>query len=599
MALISLKDVSLSFGHPPLLTRINLQIEAGERVCLVGRNGSGKTTIMKMLEGAVQPDEGEIIRGTGLRVAAMAQSVPGDINGSVRAVIAAALPGWNTPADTASDHRADEIISRLSLPADAAVSTLSGGQRRRVMLGRALAAEPDILLLDEPTNHLDLAAIAWMENFLLRFKGTVLFVTHDRMFLRRLATRIIDLDNGTLTSWPGDYDSYLEKKQAWLENEARQFEKFDRRLAEEEVWIRKGIKARRTRNEGRVRNLIQMRQQAKARRKRTGDVKITVQESGRTGKRVVQMESATFAFDTGEAIIKDLSVSVFRGDRIGIIGPNGCGKTTLVRLLLRELCPQSGTVTPGENMAVAYLDQLRDHLDPERTVAENLLPDGGDSVLVNGSSRHVLSWLGDFLFTPDRARTPVWVLSGGERNRLLLAKLFTRPCNVLVFDEPTNDLDMETLELLEERIADFNGTVILVSHDRAFLNNTVTSTLVFESDGRIAEYAGGYDDWLAQRPADPSPDEGESGRRQSTPPREKPAQRNKLTYNEKREREALPQRIRALEEEHAELEAQLNDPAFFVNNDEAVRRVTARIGPLEEEILSAWERLDALKDRNA
>ncbi|MCK9523162.1 MAG: ATP-binding cassette domain-containing protein [Proteobacteria bacterium] len=600
MSLISLRDVTLSFGHPPLLEDVQLHVEAGERICLVGRNGSGKTTLLKLLAGEISPDRGEVFRAAGLRVATMPQNIPDALAGTCLEVVSALAQQAGGEVAALAQVRANEMISRMGLTPEAPVAQMSGGQKRRVLLAQALALAPDVLLLDEPTNHLDLDAIVWLENFLLRFSGTLVFVTHDRMFLQRLATRIVDIDNGAVTSWPGRYDAYLEKKEAWLAQEAVHLEKFSKRLAAEEAWIRQGIQARRTRNEGRVRQLIQMRRQAMETRQRQGAVQMAVQEAGRASKRVVTASGACFGYDAQTPLIRDLNMVLYRGDRLGVIGPNGCGKTTLIRLLLGELSPQCGEVVRGDNTEVAYLDQARDTLDHDKTVMENLLPDGGDAVVVNGHSRHVFSWLKDFLFTPERARTPVWVLSGGERNRLLLAKLFLRPCNVLVLDEPTNDLDTETMELLEERIAEFGGTAIIVSHDRAFLNNTVTRTLAFEPDGRIETFVGGFDDWQAQRtpvaPAEAPPKKSpeRSERAHAKDAVERP---RKLTFNEKRELEGLPARIAEMEAEHAELEALLNEPSFFVDNAAEVARVTSRVGPLEDEILDAYARLEALQER--
>ena len=496
MPLLTLDRVSHAYGYLPLLDSANLRVEDGERVALIGRNGTGKSTLLSIVSGELAPDAGTVWRAPGTTLARLVQDVPLESARTVRQEVAAGL-GGDLHAD-ADDYRVDVILSRLSLPGDRPVRELSGGWRRRVLLGRALVADPGLLLLDEPTNHLDIDAIAWLEEYLAGFRGALLFVTHDRAFLRRLATRIIELDRGQLTSWPGSYETYLQRKAEALDAEARDVARLDRKLAEEEAWLRQGIKARRTRNEGRVRALLALREERASRRMRTGDVRMTLDRGDASGKLVFEAEGVSLAYgDT--MVIRDFSSRILRGDRIGLIGPNGSGKTTLLRLLTGELTPDSGELRRGARVTIAYYDQQRQQLDPDRTVAESV--SDSDTVLVNGASRHVMSYLADFLFPRERARSPVRALSGGERNRLLLARLFAQPANVLVLDEPTNDLDIETLELLEELIGGFDGTILLVTHDREFLDNIVTSTFGFEGGGRVVEYVGGWTDYERQRAA--------------------------------------------------------------------------------------------------
>ncbi len=504
------------------------------------------------------------------------------------------------------EQRVELVLARLDLPADAIVDTLSGGWRRRVLLARALVGQPDVLLLDEPTNHLDIDAIAWLETFLADYPGALVFVTHDRAFLQRLATRNVELDRGRLTSWPGDYATFLRKKEEWLANEAIQQEKFDKRLAEEEAWLRQGIKARRTRNEGRVRALVAMREQRAERRERVGTVRLQVETADPSGKVVFEAKQVSKAF--GEApVVREFSARVMRGDRIGLIGPNGAGKTTLLRLLLGELAPDAGEVRHGANVQVAYYDQQREQLDPERSVFDTV-GDGNDTVTVNGSSRHVQGYLRDFLFPPERARSPVKALSGGERNRLLLARLFTRPSNVLVLDEPTNDLDIETLELLEDRLMEYPGTVLLVSHDRVFLDNVVTSTYAFEGHGRIVESVGGYQDWVRQKAAEPAPEVPRglpSGGRAAEPvalagaPAATDASpaRKRLGFNEQREFDQLPARIEALEAEERQLDAAIAGPEFYKEPSADIERTLARLEVVRQELLTAYARWDELESR--
>ncbi len=625
MALINLRNISLAFGGPQLLGDISLRIAKSERICLLGRNGTGKSTLLKVIAGELQPDSGVIDRQQGLRVARLEQDVPRDLSGTIYQATAQGLgsigrlldryhelqqrmAGGDTDLQSelaeiqhaldschgwAHQQTIEQVLSRLKLPADQPVASLSGGMLRRVLLARALAAEPDILLLDEPTNHLDIESITWLEEFLLRENLTLVFVTHDRALLRRLATRIVEIDRGRLFDFSCDYDTFLERKEDLLHAESQEQARFDRKLAEEEIWIRKGIKARRTRNEGRVRALQKMRDEYRQRRDRIGTARFSLHEAERSGKLVAEVKGLSFAYGDSP-VVKNFSTTVMRGDRIGIIGPNGIGKTTLLKLLLGELPPRHGSVRLGTNLQTIYFDQLREQLDPDLTVQQNLAGDQ-DTVVVGGRARHVIGYLQDFLFTPDRARSPVRILSGGERNRLLLARLFTREANVLVLDEPTNDLDLETLDLLEELLADFQGTLFLVSHDRAFLNRVVTSTMVFEGDGQIAEYVGGYDDWLRQRP------QVEAVSRPKSQVKEKPRQERarKLTFKEKRELAELPQRIEALETDVAELHSRMADPDFYRKAGEQVALTTARLETLEKELAatySRWEELDALTE---
>jgi ATP-binding cassette subfamily F protein uup len=530
-------------------------------------------------------------------VARLEQDVPLSTDRRVFDVVRDGLAEHVDEEDWQREQRVRLVLSRLALEGDARVDALSGGWRRRVLLARALVGQPDVLLLDEPTNHLDIEAIAWLEEFLAAYRGAVIFVTHDRAFLERLATRIVELDRGALTSWPGDYRRYTERKEQALAAEAAANEKFDKRLAEEEVWIRRGIKARRTRNEGRVRALMAMREQRAARRAGAGSVRLQIDAADPSGKVVFEAERITKSYG-GAPVVHDLSVRVMRGDRIGVIGPNGAGKTTLLRLLLGELTPDRGEVRHGANVQVAYYDQQREQLDPERTVVDTV-GDGNDVVTVGGHSRHVMGYLQDFLFSAERARSPVKALSGGERNRLLLARLMTRPANVLVLDEPTNDLDLETLELLEEQLLEWPGTLLLVSHDRRFLDNVVTSTIAFEGDGRWQEYVGGYADWLRQSASsrafvqEPLAREGRTQQSQapvaSAGDRQSSAKR-KLSYKEQREFEALPERIAALEDEQKTLEARSAAPEFYKEGAEAIRAVLERLAAINNELHVAYER---------
>ncbi|MET0066366.1 MAG: ATP-binding cassette domain-containing protein [Candidatus Thiodiazotropha sp.] len=630
MPLITLRNIHLSFGEAPLLDGVNLNIDRGERICLLGRNGAGKSTLMKVILGEQVADDGERVVASGVRLARLIQEVPVGMGGSVFEVVAdgighladklkayhqishqlaesgdsslleglsraqhelEAADGWQL------EQRVETVLSRLGLDADAEFGALSGGLKRRVLLAQALVMEPDLLLLDEPTNHLDISAIDWMEEFLLGYPGAILFVTHDRAFLRRLATRILELDRGALTDWPGDYANFLRRKEERLNAEALANERFDKKLAEEETWIRQGIKARRTRNEGRVRALKAMREERQQRREQTGKAQMQLTAGERSGKLVVEVEGIDYAWD-GEPIIRDLSTTIMRGDRVGIIGPNGSGKTTLLNLLLGRLQPDSGRVKLGTNLQVAYFDQLRGQLDEERSVQDNV-GGGSDKVEVGGRSKHIIGYLQDFLFTPERAQAPVKALSGGERNRLLLAKLFTRPANVLVLDEPTNDLDVETLELLEELLVDYNGTLLLVSHDREFLDNAVTSCLVFEGAGRVMESVGGYSDWEAtrkrQQPSARPPEPSDKPKAVAQKAKPKPA---KLSYKDQRELDALPQHIESLESQLEALQQRLADPELYRSQADQVAQLQQQSDRLQTELEQAyerWESLEALK----
>jgi ATP-binding cassette subfamily F protein uup len=631
MALLGMQDVGIAFGGPLVLDRARFAIERGERVCLLGRNGAGKSTVMKLLDGTSAPDSGEIVRQTGVSVARLEQEVPGDISGSTFDVVAAGLGDVGrllaryhqashrvsvnaSPAalreldrlhhalDAANawenSTRVETVLLHLGLDADAPFAGASGGTKRQILLARALVREPDVLLLDEPTNHLDVDAIEWLESFLIERSTTLVFVTHDRAFLRRLATRIVELDRGRLVDWGSDYDLYLERKAASLAAEAREWEEFDKKLAKEEVWIRTGIQARRTRNEGRVRSLEALRVERGERRERTGTVKLQAQEAERSGRLVAEAKAVSFARGA-RPIIVDFSTMITRGDRVGLIGPNGSGKTTLLRLLLGELAPDSGTVRLGTNLEIAYFDQLRETLDPDRTVFESIA-DGAEFVEIGENRKHVLGYLQDFLFPPDRARTPVRALSGGERNRLLLARLFTRSFNVLVLDEPTNDLDIETLDLLEELLLEYSGTLLVVSHDREFLDHVVTSTLVLEGGGRVGEYVGGYTDWVRQRVAASAQAKTSATATSSARPKTAPAtstsKKRKLSFKETSELASLPGSIDALERERESLFVSLADPALL-RDGAAVTAIKVRLATIESEIaanLARWEELETI-----
>ena len=599
MALLSLRDVSVAFGGPHLLDKTAFSLERGERVCIIGRNGEGKSTLLKVIAGEITPDGGEIVRQQGLRIATMMQEVPRDWAGTVEDIVAGGLQEHPDMVGHLEDWeiqtKVAKITTRLELDPYGEFASLSGGRKRRVLLARALITEPDILLLDEPTNHLDIRSITWIEQFLLGWNGTLLFITHDRSFLGTVATRIVELDRGTLRSFPGSYTAYLEHKEAQLIAEEHQSAVFDKKLAQEEVWIRQGIKARRTRNEGRVRALEQLRRDRAARRERTGNARLVISDAERSGKLVLEATGLCKTLG-GLTLVRDFNAVVMRGDKIGLIGDNGVGKTTLINLLLQKIAPDAGSVRHGTMLQVAYFDQLRAQLDPEASVIDNVV-EGSDFIEINGQRKHALSYLQDFLFSPQRARTPVKALSGGERNRLLLAKLFTRPTNLLILDEPTNDLDVETLELLEELLVGYQGTLLVISHDRAFLNEVVTSTWVFEGDGAINEYVGGYDDWLRQRPAQTAvslPGRPAAPVAAAAPiPAAAPARR-KLSYKEQRELDAIPEEIAALEAEQAEAGAALADGSLFVSDAARATALSQRLGEIDERLLHLLERWETL-----
>jgi ATP-binding cassette subfamily F protein uup len=594
MPVVTIDRISMAFGHLPLLTDVSLQIEEKERVAVVGRNGTGKSTLLQIVSGDLTPDAGAVWRQPALRVARLAQDVP---LSDPRPVFDVVAEGADPRAeDWQREQRVRLVLSRLELKPGVAVDTLSGGWRRRVLLARALVSEPQLLVLDEPTNHLDIDAMNWLETFIDGYPGAVLFVTHDRVFLEHLATRIVELDRGTLTSWPGDYRTFLRKKDESLANEAVRNEKFDKRLAEEEAWLRQGVKARRTRDEGRVRALMAMRQERAARRTQTGTIRLSADQIERSGQLVFEAENIRKSFGD-RVVVRDFSTRVMRGDRIGLIGPNGAGKTTLLRLLLGTEPPDRGTVRHGANVLTAYYDQQREQLDPERTVVDTVA-DGNDTVTVNGRARHVHGYLRDFMFSAERANSPVKALSGGERNRLLLARLFARPANVLVLDEPTNDLDIETLELLEAFLVEWPGTLLLVSHDRRFIDNVVTSTLAFEGDGQVTEYVGGYEDWLRQRPAPVDAVAPERVRPAVAPPQSAPAARKKLSYREQQEHDALPARIDALEREHEALTARIAGPDFYKEGADAIKAALARVETAHDELLALYGRWDELESRS-
>ncbi|HWA09076.1 MAG TPA: ATP-binding cassette domain-containing protein [Opitutaceae bacterium] len=606
MALLNLLDVSLSFGGPPVLEKVNFQVDPGERVCLVGRNGAGKSTLMRVIVGELKPDTGDISRPAGAVYTRLTQEVPVDVRGSVHDIVFAGLrPPREHEEDWERDVRVENLLERLQLPAAAEFTALSGGLKRRVLLARALAGQPDLLLLDEPTNHLDVESILWLEEFLLAEKLPLFFVTHDRAFLRRLATRIVELDRGRLASWACDYDTYLVRKQEVREAEERQQALFDKKLAQEEEWIRRGVKAQRSRATARINQLMQMRAERRARRDRTGNVTLKLAEAERSGVKVIEAENVAFAWPDGRPLVRDLTTTIIRGDKIGLIGPNGAGKTTLIKLLLGQLAPTGGTLKHGTNLEVVYFDQMRGQLDDDKTVADNIA-NGNTTVTIDGRSRHVISYLQDFLFAPDRARTPARVLSGGERNRLLLARLFTKPANVLVMDEPTNDLDAETLDLLEDLLVEYQGTLLLVSHDREFLDNVVTSTLVFEGGGVIGDYVGGYADWQrekAKREAAAvvaaSRPRKDADRQIGAPASALSANKaKKLTNKERKELETLPARIEALEKEQAQLAAKLADPEFYRKEAKQFAEVKTRLDAVEQEHARAfarWEELEAAR----
>ena len=592
MPLVTLDQISMAFGHLPVLTDAGLQIDDKERIAVVGRNGTGKSTLLQIVSGELVPDSGTVWRQPGLRIARLSQDVPLSDPRSIFEVVAEGVGVIDE--EWRRDHRVHLVLSRLELNPETIVDTLSGGWRRRVLLARALVNQPHLLVLDEPTNHLDIDTMTWLETFLAAYAGAVLFVTHDRVFLERLATRIVELDRGDLVSWPGDYKTFLRKKEESLANEAVRNEKFDKRLAEEEVWLRRGVKARRTRDEGRVRALMAMRQERAARRTQAGAVRLSVEQVERSGQMIIEAENISKSFGD-HLVVRDLSIRVMRGDRIGLVGPNGAGKTTLLRLLLGALPPDSGSVRHGANVQPSYYDQQREQLDPERTVVDTV-GDGNDTVIVNGQPRHIYGYLRDFLFSAERANSPVKALSGGERNRLLLARLFTKPANLLVLDEPTNDLDIETLELLEAFLIEWPGTLLLVSHDRRFIDNVVTSTLAFEGDGQVTEYVGGYEDWVRQRPAPVDPS-AEPARPRAAAANRPASERKKLSYRERQEYEQLPSRIEALEREQTDVTARIAAPDFYKEGPETIRQTLARTEAVHDELLALYARWDELDSR--
>ncbi|MFA6357894.1 MAG: ATP-binding cassette domain-containing protein [Candidatus Omnitrophota bacterium] len=627
MALISLQEVNLRFSGPLIFDRLNLQLESGEKIALLGRNGSGKTTLIKVLSGQLEVDTGTVIFQKGIQVTHLPQEIPMDMKGDVFDIV---LSGLGERADLLSryhhlaqrlqtehsavllsqldtlqaeiDHtgswdlnaQVENVIVQMKLDAGCDFQSLSGGQKRRVLLARALVIKPDVLLLDEPTNHLDIDSINWLEEFLRSYPGTVFFVTHDRMFMTHLATRIVELDRGKIYSWACDYSTFLQRKQAALDIEEVEWNHFDKKLAEEEIWIRKGVKARRCRNEGRVKALERLREEKKTQRKQEGAVRMVAQKSIISGHRVIKAVNLGFSYGD-KCLIRDFSTQIMRQDKIGLIGPNGSGKTTLLRILLGVLAPEKGKVVLGTNLEIAYYDQLREQLDEEKTVAENI--NGvSETIMINGRPKHILGYLQDFLFAPDRSRTKVKVLSGGERNRLFLARLFSKPSNVLVMDEPTNDLDIETLELLEELLLEYPGTLLLVSHDRQFLNNVVTSTFALEGNGVINEYPGGYDDWLSQSKM-VKPNELVKDKIKKDPgKKEKPIVPRKLDYKEQRELDSLPLKIEKLEEEQRSLYGQFADYAFYQKTPVEINLAKARSEDISEELKQAYQRWDYLEE---
>ena len=627
MSLIRFEEVSLDIGDQKILTEADLSIEPGERVCLIGRNGAGKSTTFRLIKGTIDCDRGEIVRKAGLVVSQLEQSLPSGVSLPVRDVVREGLTGIQILLDLYHERsqqnldkeglqeleelhrridahggwhieqRVETTMSELDLPADKKMHELSGGWRRRVALAKALVRKPDLLLLDEPTNHLDIVTITWLESIVRSYEGAVLFITHDRAFLERLATRIVEIDRGKLTSWPGDYRNFVRRKEAALETESKANAEFDKKLEQEEIWIRQGVKARRTRNEGRVRTLMKMREERANRVKRDSSARIYIEEAEVSGRKVVRAKNVSYGYGD-EKLISNFSAKIMRGDRIGILGNNGIGKTTLLRLLLGQIKPQAGTIKHGTHLKIGYFDQLRESLDEGKSVAENV-GDGRTYIKLNGKDRHVVGYLKGFLFTPKRAMTKVKALSGGERNRIILAKLFTQPANLLVLDEPTNDLDMETLEVLESRLSEYSGTLIVVSHDRQFLDNVVTSTIVFEEDGHLQEYVGGYSDWLRQghklAEADrPGSDQAEK-RQDKTGDKTQPVR--KLTYNEQRELEQLPDRIQRLEDKLSKFEAEISMSDFYAQDNEITRPVLDALSTTQAELDQALERWSDLEDQ--
>ncbi len=624
MAIVTLTNIYHSFGDQPILDHADMSIEENERLCIVGRNGAGKSTLMKLIAGIQKPDEGKVIVQKGITITQLIQEVPQDIHGSVYDIVAQGLGdlgniitewhaiissgvtddssmnrmatlqheidinnGWNL------EQQISSTISQLELDGNAEFSGLSGGRKRRVLLAQALVAKPDLLLLDEPTNHMDIESILWLENFLKNFKGSLLFITHDRSFLNNIATAIIDLDRGIITRWNGSYDQYIEGKAAKLANEETEQKLFDKKLAQEEIWIRQGIKARRTRNEGRVRALEAMRKERAARRDVVKKASFSAQSSENSGKIVIEAKNITYTWgkDITKTIVKDYSIKVLRGEKIGIIGANGCGKSTLIQLLLGELKPQQGTVKLGTKLDIAYYDQLRNSLDDNKSVIDNL-DAGSDRIEINGISKHVIGYLKEFLFTDKQINTPVSTLSGGERNRLMLAKLFTKPFNFLVMDEPTNDLDMDTLELLEELLAEFKGTLILVSHDRSFIDNIVTSSIVFEDQGNVQNYIGGYTDWLWQR-SKTTPAQ-HTNKANKNAPQKKPQNTKKLDYNEQKELKNLPQKIEKLEAKIDTIQHSMAEAGFYQQEQSIIQATQDKLEETRQQLDTAYQRWEEL-----
>lgn len=630
MALISLQEISLAFGGPLIFDKLSLQVEKGERVALLGRNGEGKTTLMKVLAGQLGVDDGEIVRQQGILVTYLPQEIPADIDGNVFDIVATGLgkrgellkefhhishqlhtdhsPELLNQLDRVQEelsrseswdinNQVELVLTHMKLDPEAEFKNLSGGQKRRVLLARALVIHPDLLLLDEPTNHLDIDTINWLEEFLREYEGTLLFVTHDRMFMRHLATRIVEIDRGKLYSWSCSYDIFLERKQMALANEDALRKEFEKKLAQEEIWIRQGVKARRVRNEGRVKALERMREEKRKQRQITGKVNMQAQESERSGHLVIKASNLGYWYGN-QCLVKNFSTNIMRGDKIGVMGPNGSGKTTLLKMLLEQLKPLEGKSRIGTNCEIAYYDQLREQLEEDKTVIENI-SGTSDTIMINGKPRHIIGYMQDFLFSPERARTPVKVLSGGERNRLLLARLFTKPSNVLVMDEPTNDLDVETLELLEELLLDYSGTVLLVSHDRAFLNNVVTSTIVLEGEGVVNEYPGGYDDWLNQRQpkiTEEKPSIKETKGVIEEPVSEEKPKKRKLSFKEQKELALLTAKIENLEKEEDELYALMSDPGFYKKSPSEITLAKERVNQIQDELLVTLERWAFLDD---
>ncbi|MGE5464262.1 MAG: ATP-binding cassette domain-containing protein [Syntrophothermus sp.] len=599
MALISLQDVSIGFGGPRLLDEINLQIESGEWIGLLGRNGMGKSTLLKIISGEVLPHDGTIARQQNVKVAYLPQEVPQGLSGRVGDIVES---GLEAPTGLLDDehqwqrqHQVEKVLSQMELDPEAAFEVLSAGMKRRVYLARGLVRNPDLLLLDEPTNHLDIRSIDWLEDFLKRRGGTLLFVTHDRVFLQKLATRIVELDRGKLFDWNCDYATFVKRKEEMLSAEQAQNAIFDKKLAQEEQWIRRGIEARRTRNEGRVRALKRLREMRRERREQAGKVRMQIAAENRSGRLVIEAENVSFSYGDQE-IIRNFSSTIQRGDKVGIVGPNGSGKTTLLRVLMGELPPSQGEIRHGTNVEMAYFDQLRAQLDENKSVLDNV-GQGRDTITINGRARNLMGYLEDFLFTRDRVRAPISALSGGERNRLLLARLFTQPANLLILDEPTNDLDIETLEVLEDLLLDYEGTLLMVSHDRAFLNNIVTSTLILDGKGSVTEYVGGYDDWHKQMepaPALPARPKTDSVARAESKADTKPAVR-KLSYHEKRELEELPKRIETLEAEQHDLTIKLETPEFYQQEGAVITQAVNRLQELQNELSELYRRWEELE----